>query len=204
MLYGKILHSPHAHARIKRIDKREAENLSGVHAVLCYKNVPRVVYSTAGQSYPIPGPLDYVSFDEKVRYVGDRVAAVAAESPEIAEEALALIRVDYEVLPAALTVDAAMAEGAPIIHDQVDYVRFGESDPSRNLVARVDLQVGDVDSAIESASRVFETTVETQKMKHVPLEPWVTLTYWDEDDRLVILTSTQVPFHVRRILAPVL
>ncbi len=204
MLYGKILHSPHAHARIKRIDTREAENLSGVHAVLCYKNVPRVVYSTAGQSYPIPGPLDYVSFDEKVRYVGDRVAAVAAESPEIAEEALALIRVDYEVLPAALTVDAAMAEGAPIIHDQVDYVRFGESDPSRNLVARVDLQVGDVDRAIEGASRVFETTVETQKMKHVPLEPWVTLTYWDEDDRLVILTSTQVPFHVRRILAPVL
>jgi len=86
MLYGKILHSPHAHARIKRIDTREAENLPGVHAVLCYKNVPRVVYSTAGQSYPIPGPLDYVSFDEKVRYVGDRVAAVAAESPEIAEE----------------------------------------------------------------------------------------------------------------------
>ncbi len=204
MLYGKILHSPHAHARIKRIDTREAENLPGVHAVLCYKNVPRVVYSTAGQSYPIPGPLDYVSFDDKVRYVGDRVAAVAAESPEIAEEALALIRVAYEVLPAALTVDAAMAEGAPIIHDQDDYVRFGESDPTRNLVAKVDLEVGDVDSALERASRVFETTVETQKMKHVPLEPWVTLTYWDEDDRLVILTSTQVPFHVRRILAPVL
>ncbi|MBN1248696.1 MAG: molybdopterin-dependent oxidoreductase [Anaerolineae bacterium] len=204
MLYARILHSPHAHARIRKIDTREAENLPGVHAVLCYKNVPRVVYSTAGQSYPIPGPLDYVSFDRKVRYVGDRVAAVAAESPEIAEEALALIRVDYEVLPAALTVDAAMAEGAPVIHDQDDYVPFGESDPIHNLVAKVNLEVGNVDAACGNAARIFETTVDTQKMKHVPLEPWVTLTYWDEDDRLVIMASTQVPFHVRRILAPVL
>ncbi|MGC9520934.1 MAG: molybdopterin-dependent oxidoreductase [Anaerolineae bacterium] len=204
MLYAKILHSPHAHARIKDIDTQEAEALPGVHAVLTYKNVPRVVYSTAGQSYPIPGPLDYVSFDDKVRYVGDRVAAVAAESPEIAEEALSLIHVDYEVLPPVLDLDAARAEGAPVIHDQEDYVNFGESDPSRNLVARVSIDVGDVDTAFDDAAAVFETTVETQKMKHVPLEPWVTLTYWDEDDRLVILTSTQVPFHVRRILAPVL
>ncbi|MGC9349257.1 MAG: molybdopterin-dependent oxidoreductase [Anaerolineae bacterium] len=204
MLYAKILHSPHAHARIRDIDTREAEALPGVKAVLTYKNVPRVVYSTAGQSYPIPGPLDYVSFDDKVRYVGDRVAAVAAERPEIAEEALSLIHVDYEVLPPVLSLDAAMAEGAPVIHDEPDYVDFGESDPARNLVATVRIDIGDLDTAFEQADRVFETTVETQKMKHVPLEPWVTLTYWDEDDRLVILTSTQVPFHVRRILAPVL
>jgi putative selenate reductase molybdopterin-binding subunit len=204
MLYARILHSPHAHARIREIDTREAETLPGVHAVLSYKNVPRVVTSTAGQSYPIPGPLDYVSFDNKVRYVGDRVAAVAAESPEIAEEALSLIRVSYEVLPHALDADAAMRSDAPVIHDQADYVNFGESDPSRNLVAKVDISVGDVDAAFEHADHTFEVTVETQKMKHVPLEPWVTLTYWDEDDRLVIMTSTQVPFHVRRILAPVL
>lgn len=204
MLYAKILHSPHAHARIRNIDTREAENLPGVRAVLTYKNVPRVVYSTAGQSYPIPGPLDYVSFDNKVRYVGDRVAAVAADSPEIAEEALSLIRVDYEVLPPVLDIDAAMADDAPAIHDEADYVDFGESDPAHNLVARVNIEIGDVDQAFERAAHVFETTVETQKMKHVPLEPWVTLTYWDSDDRLVILTSTQVPFHVRRILAPVL
>ncbi len=204
MLYGRILHSPHAHARIKDIDTREAENLPGVHAVLTYKNVPRVVFSTAGQSYPIPGPLDYVSFDNKVRYVGDRVAAVAAETPEIAEEALGLIRVTYEVLPAVLDFDAAMRDGAPVIHDQDDYVNFGDSDPSRNLVAKVDINVGDVDASCRGNCKVFETSIETQKMKHVPLEPWVTLTYWDEDDRLVIMTSTQVPFHVRRILAPVL
>jgi len=204
MLYAKILHSPHAHARIKDIDTRRAEALPGVHAVLCYKNVPRVVYSTAGQSYPIPGPLDYVSFDTKVRYVGDRVAAVAAETPEIAEQALNLIQVDYEVLDPVLNLDAAMAEGAPIIHDQPDYVNFGDSDPSKNLVAKVKIDIGDVDAACGQAEHVFETEVETQKMKHIPLEPWVTLTYWDEDDRLVIMTSTQVPFHVRRILAPVL
>jgi putative selenate reductase molybdopterin-binding subunit len=204
MLYAKILHSPHAHARIKDIDTRQAEALPGVRAVLTYKNVPRVVYSTAGQSYPIPGPLDYVSFDNKVRYVGDRVAAVAAETPEIAEQALELIKVDYEVLPPVLSLDAAMAEGAPVIHDQADYINFGDSDPTKNLVAKVKIDIGDVDAACEQADYVFETEVETQKMKHVPLEPWVTLTYWDEDDRLVILTSTQVPFHVRRILAPVL
>ena len=204
MLYGKILHSPHAHARIKDIDTRQAEALPGVHAVLTYKNVPRVVYSTAGQSYPIPGPLDYVSFGDKVRYVGDRVAAVAAETPEIAEQALELIKVDYEVLPPVLDLDAAMAEGSPIIHDQADYVNFGDSDPTKNLVAKVKIDIGDVDAACDQADHVFETTIDTQKMKHVPLEPWVTLTYWDEDDRLVIMTSTQVPFHVRRILAPVL
>jgi putative selenate reductase molybdopterin-binding subunit len=129
---------------------------------------------------------------------------VAADTPEIAEEALDLIHVDYEILPAALDAYAAMQEGAPIIHDQADYVDFGDSDASRNLAAKVDISVGDVEAAFQGASHVFETTVETQKMKHVPLEPWVTLTYWDEDDRLVIMTSTQVPFHVRRILAPVL
>ncbi|HNT78027.1 MAG TPA: molybdopterin-dependent oxidoreductase [Anaerolineae bacterium] len=204
MLYAKILHSPHAHARITAMDTSRAEALPGVHAVLCYKNVPRVVFSTAGQSYPIPGPLDYVSFDSKVRYVGDRVAAVAAETPEIAEQALTLIKVAYEVLPPVLNLDAAMAEGAPVIHDQPDYVNFGDSDPTKNLVAKVRIDIGDVDAACAQAEYVFETQVETQKMKHVPLEPWVTLTYWDEDDRLVILTSTQVPFHVRRILAPVL
>lgn len=204
MLYAKVLHSPHAHARIKRIDTRRAEALPGVHAVLTYQNVPRVIYSTAGQSYPIPGPLDYASFDSKVRYVGDRVAAVAAETPEIAEEALSLIEVEYEVLPAVLSIEEALREGAPIIHDEPDYVKFGASDPTRNKVAEVRIEAGDVDAAMAQADYVFEIQARTQRMKHVPLEPWVCLTYWDEDDRLVIMTSTQVPFHVRRILAPVL
>lgn len=204
MLYAKVLHSPYAHARIKEIDTSAAERLPGVHAVLTYKNVPRVIYSTAGQSYPIPGPLDYASFDQKVRYVGDRVAAVAAESPEIAEQALELIRVDWEILEPVLDIRTADAEGAPVIHDQEDYVDFADSDARRNLAAQVALQVGDVEAAFAVSDHVFHTEVETQKMKHIPLEPWVCMTYWDSDDRLVIMTSTQVPYHVRRILAPVL
>ncbi|MBN1487388.1 MAG: molybdopterin-dependent oxidoreductase [Anaerolineae bacterium] len=204
MLYAKLLHSPYAHARIRDIDTREAEALPGVHAVLTYKNVPRIVYSTAGQSYPIPGPLDYVSFDNKVRYAGDRVAAVAAETPEIAEQAIELIKVDYEVLEPVLDIRTASEEGMPVIHDQDDYVNFGDSDPTHNIAARVRIDVGDVEEAIANSAHVFETEIETQKMKHIPLEPWVCMTYWDEDDRLVIMTSTQVPFHVRRILAPVL
>ena len=88
MLHAKILHSPHAHARIKKIDARKARALPGVAAVLTWQDLPRVVYSTAGQSDPIPGPLDMFSLDDKVRFVGDRVAFVAAETSDIAEQAL--------------------------------------------------------------------------------------------------------------------
>ena len=98
LLYAKVLHSPHAHARIKKIDASKARALEGVAAVLTWQDIPRVVYSTAGQSDPIPGPLDAFSLDNKVRFVGDRVAFVAAETPEIAEKALSLIEVEYEVL----------------------------------------------------------------------------------------------------------
>ena len=100
--YAKVLHSPYAHARIKRIDASRARALPGVAAVLTWQDIPRVVYSTAGQSDPIPGPLDTFSLDHKVRFVGDRVAFVAAESEEIAEQALKLIEVEYELLPALL------------------------------------------------------------------------------------------------------
>ncbi len=94
MLYGALLTSPHAHARIRNIDTSEAESLPGVHAVLTYKNTPRVMYASGGQSYPNPLPYDQVSLDNKVRHVGDQVAVVAAETPEIAVEALKLIQVD--------------------------------------------------------------------------------------------------------------
>lgn len=204
MLYAKILRSPHAHARIRRIDVSKARALPGVHAVLTYQDIPRVVFSTAGQSDPIPGPLDFVSLDSKVRYVGDRVAAVAAETPEIAEEALRLIEVEYEVLPAVLDPREAMKPGAPVIHDEPDYVPFGECDPSRNLAAQLRIELGDVDGAMAEADFVFEGEYEVQRVQAAPLEPWTCLTYWDENDRLVIRSSTQVPFHVRRILAPVL
>jgi putative selenate reductase molybdopterin-binding subunit len=96
LLHAKVLHSPHAHALIKNIDASRALALEGVAAVLTWKDLPRVVYSTAGQSDPIPGPLDAFSLDKKVRFVGDRVAFVAAETEELAEKALSLIEVEYE------------------------------------------------------------------------------------------------------------
>ncbi|MGC8779389.1 MAG: molybdopterin-dependent oxidoreductase [Anaerolineae bacterium] len=204
MLIGKILHSPIAHGYIKRIDASKARALPGVHAVLTYQDIPRVVHTTAGQSDPIPGPQDFVSLDRKVRCVGDRVAAVAAETEEIAQRALELIEVEYEELPAILDPRESMKPGAPVIHDEPDYIPFGECDPQRNLAAHIHIELGDVDAALQAADYVFEGEYEVPKVQQAPIEPYVCVTYWDEDDRLVIRTSTQVPFHARRILAPVL
>ncbi|MFZ8842998.1 molybdopterin-dependent oxidoreductase [Thermoflexus sp.] len=204
MLYAKVLKSPVPHARIKRIDVSKARALPGVVAVLTYQDLPRVIYSTAGQSDPIPGPLDTFSLDSKVRFVGDRVAFVAAETPEIAEKALELIEVEYEELPAILDPRDAMKPGAPIIHDEPEYVPFDGSDPSRNLAAQIHIEIGEVDKGFEEADYIFEGEYIVPKVQQSSLETHVVITYWDEDDRLVIRTSTQVPFHVRRILAPVL
>src|SRR5213078_71569 len=118
MLHGRLLTSPHAHAIIRDIDASEARALPGVHAVLTYKDVPRVAYTTAGQSWPEPGPHDQYSLDNRVRFVGDRVAAVAAETPEIAEQALKLIHVEYEVLPALFDPRKAMEPDAPRLHPE--------------------------------------------------------------------------------------
>jgi len=204
MLHARLLLSPHPHARIRRIEAGKARALPGVHAVLTHHDLPRVPFSTAGQSDPIPGPLDHVSLDDKVRFAGDRVAAVAAETPEIAAQALALIEVDYEPLPPLLDPAEAMRPGAPRIHDQPDYVPFDESDPARNLAAQIELSLGDVEQGFAEADLVLEETYRVPRVSHVAIEPHVCLTYWDEDDRLVIHSSTQVPFHARRVLAPVL
>jgi putative selenate reductase molybdopterin-binding subunit len=204
LLYAKVLHSPHAHAFIVSIDASRARQLPGVAAVLTWSDIPRVVYSTAGQSDPIPGPLDSFSLDKKVRFVGDRVAFVAAESEAIAEQALKLIDVTYELLPTLLDPRKAMQAGAPCLHDEPEYVDFADSDPSRNLAAEIRIDIGDVEKGFSEADFVIEDDYEVPKVQQAHIEPHVALTYWDEDDRLVIRTSTQVPFHVRRQLAPVL
>jgi putative selenate reductase molybdopterin-binding subunit len=204
MLVAKVLLSPHAHARIKRIDVSRARELDGVAAVLTHLDIPRAVFSTAGQSDPIPGPLDTFSLDNKVRFVGDRVAFVAAETEEIAEQALRLIEVEYELLPVLLDPAEAMQPGAPRLHDQPEYVNFADSDPSRNLAAQIHIDIGDVERGFAEADHIFEAEYAVPKVQQAHIEPHVAVTYWDEDDRLVIRTSTQVPFHVRRILAPVL
>jgi putative selenate reductase molybdopterin-binding subunit len=204
LLYAKVLKSPHAHARIKHIDATRARALDGVAAVLTHHDIPRVVYSTAGQSDPIPGPLDMFSLDNKVRFVGDRVAFVAAETPEIADAALELIDVEYEVLDAILDPRDAMKDGAVRLHDEPEYVNFEESDPSRNIAAHIHIDIGDVEKGFAEADHIFEQEYVVPKVQQASIETHVVITHWDEDDRLVIRTSTQVPFHVRRQLAPVL
>ncbi|WKZ38210.1 MAG: molybdopterin-dependent oxidoreductase [Anaerolineales bacterium] len=203
LLHAKVLHSPHAHAKIKKIDATKAKALEGVAAVLTWRDIPRVVYSTAGQSDPIPGPLDTFSLDNKVRFVGDRVAFVAAETEEIAEKALSLIEVEYEILPVIL--DTREALDNPVkIHDEPEYVNFADSNPDKNLAAHIRIDIGDVEKGFAEADEIFEAEYEVPKVQQAHIEPHVAVTYWDEDDRLVIRTSTQVPFHVRRMLAPVL
>jgi putative selenate reductase molybdopterin-binding subunit len=202
MLYGALLTSPHAHARIRDIDTGKARALPGVHAILTYKDIPRVKYASGGQSYPQPLPYDQVSLDDKVRHVGDRVAIVAAETLEIANQALELIDVDYEILPVIVDMEAAMQEGAPIVHDEAD--TEGIYNRERNIVVHIEAKVGDVEKAFAEAEHVFEGEYRTPKQQQVHLEPHVTITYLDEDDRMVIRTSTQVPFHIRRMVAPLI
>jgi putative selenate reductase molybdopterin-binding subunit len=202
LLYARILHSPHAHARIRRIDASRARALPGVALVLTHEDVPRVPYTTAGQGWPEPSPYDAVMLDHKVRFVGDRVAVVAAEDPEIALKACAAIDVEYEPLPAIFDPEQSMAPGAPVLHDQPD--ASGIKDPGRNLAAEITAEVGDVDAALAAADRRFEGTYRVGYVQQSSIEPHVTITWLDEDDRLMVRTSTQVPFHVRRIIAPLL
>jgi putative selenate reductase molybdopterin-binding subunit len=202
MLYARILHSPHAHARIVRINTTKARAIPGVAAVLTHQDVPRVPYTTAGQGWPEPSPYDAVMLDRKVRFVGDRVAVVAAEDPELARRACDAIEVEYEVLPALLDPEQAMAPGAPVIHDQPD--ASGIKDPKRNLAAEIVAEVGDVAKGFAEAERVFEETYRVPYVQQSSIEPHITITWLDEDHRLMVRTSTQVPFHVRRIIAPLL
>lgn len=202
MLYAKMLYSPHAHAHIVSIDDTKARELPGVRAVLHHENVARVRYASGGQSYPNPKPYDQVSFDNKVRYVGDRVAAVAADSIEIAAKAVELIEVEYDLLPAIFDEREAMKDGAPIIHDEEDME--GAHDASRNVVHQIKANVGDIEKGFSEATRVFEETFRVHQVQQTPIEPHIAIAYWDSDERMVIRTSTQVPFHVRRMVAPLL
>ena len=202
MLHARLLTSPHAHAIIRAIDVSEARALSGVHAVLTYKDVPRIPYTTAGQSWPEPGPHDQYCLDNRVRFVGDRVAAVAAETPEIAEQALGLIHVDYEVLPAVLDPRQSTDPNAPRIHPEPESYRI--HDASRNVAAHLHAEIGDVERGFAESDVVVEREYIVPQVQQTPIENHIVITYWDEDDRLVVRTSTQVPYHVRRIIAPVI
>jgi CO/xanthine dehydrogenase Mo-binding subunit len=202
----KMLWSPHPHARITSIDIAKAEKMPGVKAVLWHGNVPRIAHCTAGQGFPEPSPYDTFMFDTKVRFVGDRVAAVAAETEEQALAALAAIKVEYELLTPVFSVDEAMAPGAPIIHDEPDaYVPIPiPYEPKKNLVARVACEAGDFEKGMKAADFTFDNTYETPYAQHCPIEPYVALAQIAPSGRIIITTSTQVPFHCRRIVAQTL
>lgn len=224
----KILGSPHAHAVIRRIDTSKAEALPGVVLVVTHETCPPVEYNQAGQGFPEPSPYDRRMFGRKVRHVGDRVAAVVAETRAIAEQALGLIDVEYDVLPPVLTIEQAAAPGAPIVHGgEIAYVvgappdldavnatanpddgrivyQFPiHADPRRNIAAHVSGGIGDVATGFGQAEVILERTYSTSQVQSTPLEPHIVYTRM-EGDRLVVHASTQVPWHVRRILARLL
>ena len=199
-LYIKILHSPVAHAKIKNIDTAKATAIDGVAAVYTHTDFKKHYYTTAGQGYPEPSPRDYRILDDTVRYVGDNVAFVAAESVDIAEKALKAIEVEYKELPA--NFDDTKAMDSPQIHPSEGPT--GIYDVKKNIAANLRAEVGNTKTALEKADFVFSKEYSTPFVQHAHIEPHITLTWLDENGRLVIRTATQVPFHVRRIVAEVL
>ncbi|MEX1326471.1 MAG: molybdopterin cofactor-binding domain-containing protein, partial [Desulfobacterales bacterium] len=221
--YLKMLRSPHAHAYIRNIDVSQAEKIPGVVYILTHQNCPEIYYTQAGQGFPEPSPYDRKLMGRKVLHVGDRVAAVVAESPEIAAEAVKKIKVDYDVLEPVLTIDDAAAPDAPIVRNaQLEYVHSAPedldnsnldpreekiiyrfpigADPRKNLAASATGGIGDIQKGFEEADVILESEYETAQVHCTPLEPHVVYTRMD-GDRLIIHASTQTPWCIRRTVA---
>ena len=202
MLYGRILTSPHAHAVIRDINVAEARALPGVYAVLTYHDLPRVPYSRVERAQNGTAVQDQYCLDYMVRYVGDRVAAVAAETAEIAERALRLIEVDYQVLPPILDPRQATEARAARVHPEGE--SRGVLDASRNIAARLRSEIGDVEQGFAASYRVLEAEYTVPATQQASLETHTTITHLDEDDILVVHTNSMIPHHVRRTLAQTL
>lgn len=196
MLHGKIKRSTIAHARIMRIDATRALALPGVKAVLTHENVPRILHYGAPHPRSVSVTCDQYILDRKVRYWGEGVAAVAATSEEVAEEALDLIEVEYEPLPAVFTVEAAQAPDAPAIHETA----YAGND----LFKPVEVTRGDVAKGFAVADLVIEGEYETGRPTPAYMEPNVCVCRWDNTGKLTVWVSTQAAFMVRGILAEVL
>ena len=223
--YMVVLRSPHASAYINSIDLTEAKKVEGVVEILTAYNTPETHYMQAGQGNPEPSPHDRRLFNLKVRHVGDRVAAVIAETLEAAKEACSKIKVDYEVLPAVFTVEEAMAPGAPLVHNGIVEYRSGapadldeynklagdpregkviyqfplHADIHKNIAASNKGEIGNVDEAFAHSDAVVEATYQTSQIQHTPLETHICFARM-EGGRLEVHASTQVPYHVRRIV----
>jgi putative selenate reductase molybdopterin-binding subunit len=201
----KVKRSPYPHARIKSIDTAKAEALEGVRCVLTYKNVPRRAFTRAGQGYPEPSPHDKFVLDDRVRYIGDEVAVVAADDLETAKAALELIEVDYEVLPAILDLGEAK-DNPTVIHPEEDIKEMFPIgfEPKRNIAASYRMDVGDIEAELASCDVVVSERFLTQAQAHTMMEPHTANARIDVHNRLVIYSSTQTPFHIRRIIGQAL
>ena len=184
-LWGKILRSPHPHARIKSIDVSEAEKLAGVKCVITFKDIVpfKIGYSKHADQFAL--------CDDRARYVGDEVAAVAALDEETAEKALDLIHVEYEILPFVTDPVEAMNPNAIVLHDE----------KGSNVTAEQHVEYGDTAKGFELADHIFEDTFETQRQCHVCMEVHGCVANWDNSDCLSVWTSSQTPHVVKRFLA---
>jgi len=196
LLHLAVLKSPHAHARVLSIDASRALAADGVHAVLTHRDSPATLFSTGRHEMRTDDPDDTLVLDPVLRFIGQRVAAVVADTVAIAERALALIEVEYEVLPGVFDPELARRPGAPLLHaDKGADQRV--SAPERNVLAQMHGEMGDVDAAIAAADAVATGTWQTQRVSHAALETHATRGWLDAGGRLVLRTSSQVPYLVR-------
>lgn len=201
-LVVRVLRSPHPHAKIISIKKDKALELDGVECILTHEDFKRVPITRAGQGYPEPSPHDKFILDDHVRHIGDEVAAVAACDRETAEKALSLIDVEYEVLEPVLDFEKAYGNKT-ILHPEPEIFEMFPIgfEPEKNVAASYMMNVGDVDKTLDECDVVIEDTFFTQAQAHVMMEPHTANARIDYQGRLVIYSSTQTPFHVRRILS---
>jgi CO/xanthine dehydrogenase Mo-binding subunit len=198
MLVGNVFGSTEPHARIVRLDTARARALPGVRAVIAAADVPDVRYGGALKD-------ETVFARGKVRYVGQPVAAVAATTPEAAEAALAAIEVVYEPLPAVFDLDAALAPGAPLIHEEwASYTAIPILHRDGNVCNRARIVVGDVERGFEEADRIFEHRFRTGMVHQGYTEPRAAVAAWDSSDQVTVWSNTQLPFEVQNTLAEIL
>ena len=208
VLYGKVLRSPHPHARIRSVDTSKAEALPGVKAVITAKDLPfaSLTKEELGGDYGrLKFASDHMLASEKALFKGHPVAAVAAVNAHVAESALALIEVDYEVLPAVVDVREAMKDGAPLLHEELRTSSMGEiADKPSNVAAHLGYEKGDVEKGFAEADVVVEREYTTASVHQGYIEPHNSTAIWSVDGQLSVWTSTQGAFAVRGAVADVL
>lgn len=198
----KILRSPHANAIVKTINTSVALKVPDVAGIYTWEDVPKTRFAIAGQTYPEPSPYDRLIIDRHVRFVGDPVAIIAAETEKAAKKAMKLIKVEYEVLEPVLNYQTAL-DNEILVHPEDDWfppLNVG-GDPKRNLVASDVDAHGDVDAVLADCDIVIEKTYHTKAYQQAMMEPFTTYASFDRYGRLHIISSTQIIFHTRRIIS---